>query len=195
MINLTNPSSDLVEIKFLSDWFEDTLIDKYNLMLDNVYDSHVKDIVSLLNMTIKSINILGFSLDTVSQEQGNGLNHVTSFQLGSKSWVQGLTSNTIKIELHHADSYITWLFLWESIQRQISADHKSTMRDVLVVNILNTRRQKVFDFVFRDFSFIGIDDLTLDAETQNTDFGTFEIEIQFKRAGASVTGVGTQIKY
>jgi len=176
---LTPPPSDLVDLKFKEEWFEESLISKYNTYMNDTEDAHIKDIISLLNVTIKRIVIAGYTGDTVNQQQGGGVNHVTQPFLGSKSWVQALSSKTVTITMHHTDSYMTWLFLWESYQRQYSASNKNTKHDSLQLNILNTKRQHVFSFTFRDFIFSNLDDIELDAETQNNSFGTFDIVLEF----------------
>ena len=170
---LTPPPSDLVDIKFREHWFDSDLVGKYTDMLTHINDVHIKDIMTLINCSIKSVNILGFNAEIETQEQGRGANHLTSLQLGTKSWQQALNSNTIQVEFFHSEGYITWLFFWESIQSQFTKAHKETIKDKLVIDILNVRREKLFEFTFNDFLFNSLDDLSLDAETQNTDFGTF----------------------
>jgi hypothetical protein len=183
---LTPPPSDLVDIKFSEHWFDSDLVGKYNDMLNHINDLHIKDIMSLINSSIKSVNILGFNAEIETQEQGRGANHLTSLQLGTKSWQQALNSNTIELEIFHTEGYLTWLFFWESIQSQFTKAHKKTIKDKLVIDILNVRREKIFEFTFNDFLFNSLDDLSLNAETQNTDFGNFSLGITFKQASASV---------
>jgi len=180
------PSSDLVDVKFKTHWFEQSLVDKYNTYMDADDDDYIKDIISLLNATIKKVNIVGFTDSFVTQEQGGGFSHTTAPQLGTKSWVQGLSSKTVTLELHHVDAYMSYLFLWESFQRQYSANHKNTIKDSLDIVIKNTKRQTAFVFSFKDFLFAALDDIPLDSETTNNDFGTFELSIAFKIGSASV---------
>ncbi len=175
---LAPPTSDLVDMKFKEEWFEPSLVEKYNGYMNTESDIHVKDIISLLNCTIKRVNIVGFSDNVVTQEQGGGASQITMPQLGSKSWVQALSTKTVQIQLQQTDSYMTWLFLWESIQLQYTAKHSNTIHSV-DIDILNTKRQKAFTFTFDGFVFTTLDDLPLDAETQNNDFGQFEIGLTF----------------
>lgn len=176
---MTPPPSDLVNIEIPRDWFSQSLIDKYNQSLRTKTNVHVDDIVTLLNATIKKVNISGFSDSIVTQEQGGGYNHTTFPHLGTKSWVQALASKTISITFRHVDSYLTWLFLWETIQRQFSDNHKNTIKPTLIVDILNIRRQKAFSFAFKDCVLGALDGLDLNSDTTSLDFGDFDLGIQF----------------
>lgn len=180
-----NPRQDLFSVFLTDQFFEDSIISKYNDFLKQ-YPYTIDNMSDVINESIQEIELPAFGYQPIEQNSTSGYSALLNYLRPNEN-IQNLFEKTFTISFRHTEGYLTYFCMLEHFFQFYDFTTGQSKKDLgtLPLQTLLPDGQIVSTINFERVLLTGISGLPLSYSNEDRSFRTFDLTFQYSTLSTS----------